>query len=907
MALAAIQNALRLSEKRGHRLIQSNILGVVVEDFQGRILDANDAFLKMIGYDRQDVRSGRLNWKVLTPPDQLPLSDRAIAEMRNTGISVPYQKEYIRRDGSRVPILIGMAALNDHEESAVGFVLDLSDRKRAEEALRASEEEFRAIFDTSGNGLAVSDPVTRRFLRVNRKMCELTGYSNEELTGGMGFMDITHPEERARDVDIFRRMASGEVSAYEVDKRYVHKDGRVFWVHLAATLTHDLQGRPLRVMASVSDVTEHVKEIRREKTFSESVVRSSVDGILAFDRDFRYTVWNPGMEKISGVKAEEALGRNAFDVFPFLRESGEDAYFRRALEGETSVALDRPYHVSDTGRKGFFEGYYSPLRGESGDIIGGVAIIRDVTARKEAEKSLLQREEQFRSVAETAHDAIICSDSAGKITYFNKGAEAIFGYPAEEVMDRSLTILMPDKFRAPHETGMRRYAATGEAHVVGKTIELTGRRKNGEEFPLELSLASWKAGEKLYFTAILRDITHRKKIEKELLRARDEAVQYGRMKAQFLANMSHEIRTPLNALIGLSGLMLNTSLTSEQEDYAETIRDSADSLLTIINNILDFSKIEAGKMGLQEKDFDLRRLVQETANLFAPEAVRKNLTLKTECAADVAGSFRGDPDRLRQVMVNLMGNAVKFTEKGGIMIRASSEEETGGRTLVKVEVQDTGIGVSEEDQPRLFKPFIQADGSSTRKFGGTGLGLAISKEIIELMNGSIGVRSVPGEGSVFWFKVWLAKTAAPVTTAASPEPARFSSRTYSPRVLVAEDNAVNRKVILAQLQSLGLRPHAVTNGHEAVKAFDESSFDLVFMDCQMPELDGYTATRRIRQKEKGPRRVPIIAMTAHAMEGDREKCLAAGMDDYLSKPVHLEDLTAALAKWTRSPSNTASF
>jgi len=676
----------------------------------------------------------------------------------------------------------------------------------------------------------------------------------------------------------------------------------------------------------------------------------------------------------------------------------------------------------------------------------------DLLKRREAEETLRESEEKSRYVIESAGDAIVSIDAEGAIREFNRAAERLFGYTAAEMAGESLTRLIPERFHEAHRADLHRSLESGERRLRSwRNLDLVGLTQDGRELPLEMSFSRFEARGRSFFTGILRDISHRKQVEAELGAARDRALEASRLKSEFLARMSHEIRTPMNGIIGMTGLLLDTELTAGQRHHAETVRKSADALLTIINDILDFSKIEAGRLRLEPVSFDIMVAVEEVGELLSSAAAEKGLDLIIRIAPDVPRHVVGDPGRIRQILINLANNAIKFTATGHVLLNMEREESADGEVLLRFGVSDTGIGIAEDRLEHIFDKFTQVDASSTRRYGGTGLGLAISRELVTLMGGTLRVTSRLGEGSTFTARVPLpigaasprATTAAlelsgvrglivddneinrqvlrerlaswrmraddvasaaaalaalraaaaagdpygvvltdfempdgdgetlaravrsdPVlrgvpmvllTSVDQPEGAEhvraagFGAYLVKPvrasllmdalltvcgarlegeagemvtqatlmrrgseraqvepgallhvRVLLVEDNAVNQQVATAMLEQLGARVDVAADGKEALEQVALLPYDLIFMDCEMPEMDGYAATAEIRRREDGGRRIPIVAMTAHAMEGDREQCLAAGMDDYITKPVSPAAIGAVVRRWVRT-------
>jgi PAS domain S-box-containing protein len=792
--------------------------------------------------------------------------------------------------------------------------LDYDRLRKTEEALRKSEERYRDLFENASDLIQSSSP-EGKLIYVNRAWLEALGYSADEVPG-LSIFDIIHPRSRSHCMEMFARVTAGE-KVDHIEAMFVTKDGR--------TIT---------------------------------------------------------------------------------------------VEGSSSC------------------------RFKDGKPVATRSIFRDITERKRAEHALRKSEQQLQAILDNSTAVIYLKDYWGRYILINSRFETLFHVSKTQVVGKTDFDFFPREMAEAYQANDRKVLETREA----PELEEIAPHDDGPHIYLSMKFPICDSNGAPYaICGISTDITDRKRMEADLAEARDAALESARLKAEFLANMSHEIRTPINAVIGMTGLLLDTNLSVEQRDYAQTVHSSADALLTIINDILDFSKIEAGKLAFEIMDFDLRTAVEGAVELLAEAAQSKGVELFSLVYSDVPTSLRGDPGRLRQVLTNLLSNAVKFTETGEVVVRVSRESESADSALLRFTVTDTGIGIAEDVRQKIFEAFSQADGSTTRRYGGTGLGLAISKQLVERMAGHIGVDSAPGRGSTFWFTArfdrqpqqasesyakplleglrvlvvddnatnrtlvhhqitsWgmrngsaasgaealallrreaaagdaydiavldmqmpemdglmlareikadasIAGTRLLMMTSLGPrdddllseagievclrKPVRQSqlfdglatlTASVAPdgesahaegiitpgedelssrpglahvRVLVAEDNVVNQRVALRQLQKLGYSADGVANGLEVLEALDRIHYDVVLMDCQMPEMDGFEATADIHRREGTSRRTTIVAMTANALEGEREHCIAAGMDDYISKPVRPEAMAAIIERWT---------
>ncbi|WP_411342613.1 PAS domain S-box protein [Paenibacillus sp. WLX1005] len=731
--------------------------------------------------------------------------------------------------------------------------------------------------------------------------CEkLMGYTAEEMVGTAGF-DYVHPEDRQVLIHQLRNGLQPNV-AITLTFRNLRRDGTYFWAESVCRLVLDQQDNPIEVLAITRDISERRENERRLKE-SESRYKSLFDfnplGIHALGLDGAYLSANTSFEQILGYKEEELVqGKFHALVAPHDLDYTVER-FEQAKQGRPQSYEIETIHKD--GHKVDVDVTNVPIYVEE-ELVGVYAIVQDVTERNEQIDQIYKLSNQQELILNSVSEGIFGVDLDGRTIFANPSAARMLGYDISEMVGQKQLL----EFEQSGPDGSP--IISGETPIwqtlhEGYTLERDEAvlwRKDHTSF-----LASYRVtpivdhGVRVGMVIVFRDRTE----ENRIIQAREIAEQADRAKSEFLAIISHELRTPMNGMIGMMELLAETLEQDVQKEYAGIVMNSSNELLKIVNELLDFSKIEAGRMELEYEAVHLGELLTQVAELFEPVAAEKRISIVTELDRHLPQAIISDGSRLRQVLVNLVGNAVKFTETGGVHIAARCINQPDPEKLViGFTVRDTGVGIAKEEQSRLFQPFSQIRNQSRQHYGGTGLGLSICKKIIELMGGAIDVQSQQGAGATFSFTIALNASDYPEIQPGMNEPDKLYSSheaKYGPlRILVAEDHDINRKLLLTILKRRGYEADIARNGEEAVQQATKHDYDLIFMDVNMPVLDGMEATRHIRAIGHNPALPVIVAVTAFARDEEKAFCLESGMQDFVSKPLHVQDVEQQLDKWS---------
>jgi PAS domain S-box-containing protein len=869
----------------------------------GTIVSWNHGAEVLFGYSSREI-IGK-NAATLAPTNRCDEVKQYLGAIRQ-GVSIsPFDTVLLGKNGQTIDVSLSISPIRNAAGEVVGasgIARDIRPRLATERRLRESDERFRRVFEHAPVGMGLSSP-DGRFLQVNAAFCKMVGYSEKELIE-TAWATLTHPDDMGLSTRLLEQLRDEPDACVEAEKRYLHRDGAIVWVRIRISIVPDSDGNPYCHVVHVENITAR-KQAKEALLESEERFRIMADGcptlIWVTDAEGCALFANRAYHEFCGTSREQVEGSKWQEL---LHPEDAQAYvqeFRRVLQAQMPFRAEARVRRAD-GEWRLVAAYAEPRRSAGGKFLGLVGLCVDVTERKKSEEALRSSEEKFRQLAENVREVFwMMRPTANDVLYVSPAYEQIWGRSCDSLYQNPMSWM-----EAIHPDDRDRAHALWARQLQGELVESEYRIRtpDGKEkwicdraFPIRNP-----SGQVIRLVGIAEEITERKRYEAELISAREGAEAANQTKSRFLANMSHEIRTPMNGVIGMVQLLLESHLTPEQRRYATVAQESGRTLVALIDDVLDLSKIEAGRMTLEKVIFDVHNIVDGVVQLSRVQANAKGLRVQSRISAQIPRLLHGDPHRLRQVLTNLLSNATKFTERGEVTLEAELADKSDGTATIRFSIGDTGIGIRSDQIAGLFSPFTQADTSTTRKYGGTGLGLAICKHLVEMMSGSIGVNSREGQGSTFWFTAVFVLASSeqqhPTNEVEGTLPGIRNGTTYSGqvgRILVAEDNATNREVVLAQLRRLGHNPTAVANGVEAVAAVAHGGYDLVLMDCEMPVMDGFEATRLIRCSMGG--KVPIVAVTANAAPADRNRCLHEGMNDYLAKPIELGHLAEVLAKW----------
>ncbi len=966
-------------------------------DGEGRFVRINQTELTWLGYEREEL-IGRRAGDIMTP-DSMEIYMQEMPRFKQDGKINDLELEFVRKDGSILPILLNSTAIYDQQGGFLksrSVLIDATERKRLEKMSRERLSELQLIFDNIGIGMILTHNGIN--IWANHHAESIFGYAEGKMED-LPFRQLFSDSEAHDKCMDSLSLALREARSFSAEYVMLHRDGRKIWISLSASHIHPDSAKS-ELIWTVEDITNRKRSAESLRMLLVAVEQSPAIVIIT-DNDGNIIYVNPEFTHHTGYEADEVIGNNTR-----MFQSGKTPP-STYVEMWATLKMGQPWrgeliNCKRNGQSYHEEALISPVHDESGKIVQYVKIAFDITARKAAEEERRMQQESLQYILETSPISVRISSIGGrKVIFANKRyanlinqAVAIGQDPQSYYVNQQEYLEILDSLSRGEIVKDRMV----ELSIPGKGIVWTLASYLPIEYADERAILAW-----------FYDVT-------ELHAAKNFAEAAARTKSEFLANMSHEIRTPLNGIIGMTHLLHDTLLDNEQSEFVESIKMSADSLLSIVNDILDYSKIESGGMKVEHIEFSLHSILDACLDMLAEKAREKGIFLASFVSSKLPSKLLGDPVRISQVTLNFLSNALKFTASGNIMLSATREV---GRPYYRISIKDTGIGISEEKTELLFKPFSQADSSTSRKYGGTGLGLVICKRLAELMGGEVGMESKVGEGSTFWVTlpldaeqedapklpepvsclivledagrrdIWtnymenwhfpyevassksemllelksekhpelvmlvdplrdmsmleacaLLKSDARRIVCVLPGPDKKTRAAlekqgatviHQPikqslilnaltpkhdgdlnpnmnakeqpkkeaepghgRILLVEDNPVNQRVAVLMLNKLGYQSDVAENGAEAVKAVERGEYALVLMDCQMPVMDGYQATETIRGKGIT---LPIIAMTANAMEGDREKCLHSGMNDYLTKPIELPHLQSMLASW----------
>ena len=864
--------------------------GMCVTGLDGRFIKVNGTFCRMLGYSEQELLGTA--FAGLTHPDDRELSLQMAEQLRREPGCVDAQKRYIHRSGSVVWAHIRISLVRGSDGSPQYFVVhveDITERKRTEEALNESEERFHIMADGCPSVMWVTN-AEGGIQFINRAFEELIGTSYEKMEGHQWQMSL-HPEDAPEYLGAFQR-AVREHAPFNAETRSQCANGEWRWFASHAKPRISSGGVFLGHVGISPDITERkraeelLRASQKHDRMLAHAMNSAGECISITDTEDRILYVNGAFHRIYGYAEDELVGQ-PITMLRSARTSTEtqDEILPATMAGAWSGEL---WNRAKDGREFPISLATSVVYDEDGKRVALVGVARDITQRKHAEQALQSSEEKLRQLAENVREVLWMKEQvSGEILYISPAYEPIWGRTCDSLYQNPtswLEAIEPDDRALVHAMRQKQLeCAAIESEYRIRTPDGQEKWIRDRTFPVRD-----KNGQLIRVVGVAEDITERKEAEATVRAAKEAAEAASRAKSEFLANMSHEIRTPMNGIMGMTALALDTELSLEQRGYLDMVKNSADSLLAVINTILDFSKIEAGKLDMEAIAFGLRDILEPTLKTLALRAHDKSLALNCQFPPDVPENLVGDAGLLRQIISNLVGNAIKFTAHGEVILQVECAREEEGLVYLHFSVRDTGIGIPLEKQADIFEAFAQADSSITRCYGGTGLGLTISRRLVEMMGGRIWVESMPGEGATFHFTARFG-----IGKQANPDRLEWAS-VENLAVLVVDDNVTNRRILEEMLTSWRMKPVQAEDARAAMRRLEEAldtevPFSLVLVDANMPEIDGFTLVEQIR-REPRLAGAAIIMLTSASQRGDAARCRKLGVAGYLSKPVGQSEL-----------------
>jgi two-component system, sensor histidine kinase and response regulator len=884
VALAPSRTGLATPDRLASAIIASCREAIMSITMDGLIVTWNAAAERLTGYTAREM-IGK-SWQTLSHREDTAQLSEAVRRFERDASTFRVEARLVRKDGLVVQILVSISAILDGAATVIGLsgiLRDITEDKQAAEKLRQSEERFKTVFAHSTDAISVASLTDGKYLEVNDEFVRMVGLPREQIIGKdpLELKLLTAEELSTLGTAL---LGSGTVRNREV--RLTRSDGTTSVSLVSAVIVQvGAEQCSLGISKDITDLKraeDHLLDIERQ--LSEVLANAPV-AMLAIDLKRRITVARGRAVNAAGY-TDTLLGKSITDVF--LPHNQILQHMDRALKGETFMAIDS---IIDGLMS--FEVWYSPVSDSEHRVAGAIAIGTDITARMKAEDELRRSEEYYRSLVENSSDVTVVSNQEGVIIFAAGQGSKDFGYDASEfVGHQTLDFIHPDKHR---EQIGRITQSFAKADVVGRG-EAPIRCKDGSWIDCEfVGRATVGPDGKPLLVSTVRNISARKSAELELARSRDKALAASRSKSEFLSSMSHEIRTPMNAILGMADLMWETDLNPEQRRYLDTVINNGNALLELINSILDLAKVESGRLSLETVEFDLRELIDKIADILAVRADGKHVELAVIIDQDVPTALIGDPLRLRQVLTNLIGNAIKFTQQGSVVVRVKRAPEAVTKLLFSV--ADTGIGIPADKIGTLFTPFSQADSSVTRKYGGTGLGLAIVDRLVQLMGGRVGLTSEPGRGSTFSFSCEFQLQPPGAENIAAPVPL---IDLHQVKVLVVDDNETNRIILREMVAPRGAIVIEAASGKEGIDKFESARqagqpFRLLIADQLMPGMDGLEMVSRIRALSPA-KQLTIMMLTSTDLPETLAKVRALGIGCYIVKPIKRSELYAAIAR-----------